>query len=141
MIEGQADLNRAMDGDRVLVKLDVPTKWKYLDKPMNMVQGQSKYTNTQVVEKRVVDEGILDKSIEEDDEIPMMVMGPNSDGDSDEINDSGSWFSSSEGSKKKPKRVYFVRDPNEKKDVTKKKEKKRILFDSPDAEPLKPDYE
>jgi hypothetical protein len=47
-----------MDGDKVLVKIDPPTKWSYLEKPRNAVcTTASKYSNQQVIERRVVDAG------------------------------------------------------------------------------------
>ena len=43
MIEGQSNLNRAMDGDLVLLKLDTPVKWRLLEN--NKGKAESKYSN------------------------------------------------------------------------------------------------
>ena len=46
-------MNRALDGDTVMVQLDPVKKWK---QEANEVKTQSKYDNKKAIENRVVDE-------------------------------------------------------------------------------------
>jgi len=66
MIEGQANMNRALDGDKVLLKLDPPAKWRLLEnnKKNGATGANSKYSNKQVIEKRVVDEEPSEKTVD-----------------------------------------------------------------------------
>ena len=68
MIEGQAQMNRALDGDTVLVALDPVKHWQELQsKHQATVNGNSKvgYSNDKAIETRTVDAAATEGSIKE----------------------------------------------------------------------------
>ena len=74
MIEGQAHMNRALDGDTVLVQLDPVKQWPELqskDQTSAAGNGKAGYSNDQAIETRIVDAAATEEGVEEHVDTPM----------------------------------------------------------------------
>ena len=70
LIEGQKNMNRAMDGDQVVVWLERTKWWSELpNAKVKRTQGQGGYSNDQAVESRIVDQELPDKDCKIQDHI------------------------------------------------------------------------